>query len=373
MEKMNIRFPVKEKPEFMKELRGAVMAYFETHKISQYGNSKLVLKTIFMMLLYLIPYFLMISGIISSFAGVLACWVFIGLGKAGVGMGIMHDANHRSYSRNMRINQWMGATLYLLGGFPPNWRYQHNTLHHGYTNIEGHDEDIDPGSFLRLSPHKPLLKIHRYQHVYAWFLYGLMTLFWVTGKEFSQLIRYKKSNAQLGSKSYKKLLFLLIVSKLIYYIVFLIIPILVLPFAWYLTIVLFLAMHFTSGFVLTVIFQTAHVVPSSEYPLPNESGKLENNWAIHQLLTTTDFSPKNRVLSWFIGGLNYQIEHHLFPNISHVHYRKIAPIVREKAAKYGIPYYVQSTFRGAILSHAQMLKQLGRPYPQQKVAPVIIQ
>jgi linoleoyl-CoA desaturase len=363
MEQNKLKFPVQNKPEFILELREKVASYFEKNKISKYGNMNLVLKSIFMFLLYLTPYFLMMFGVISSLAGVFACWILIGVGKSGVGMAIMHDANHRTYSKNQTINKWLGKTLYMLGGFPPNWQQQHNTMHHGFTNIEGSDEDINPGAFLRISPHKPLLKIHKFQHLYAWFLYGLMTLSWVTAKDFRQLYRYKKTDVPLSSKnSYNQLFVILVVSKIIYYIALLVIPMIVLPFAWYWVILFFLTMHFTSGLILTTIFQTAHVVTTSEYPLPDKDGTMENNWAVHQLLTTSDFAPKNKLLSWLIGGLNYQVEHHLFPNISHVHYPKIASIVKEMAQKYGLPYHIQPGFFAAIREHAKMLKKLGRVY-----------
>ena len=356
-----IKFSAHNKKEFIIELREKVKGHFETNGISEYGNWSLILKTIFMFFLYFSPYFLMLFGVIESFAGVLLCWVAIGVGKAGVGMGIMHDANHRSYSNNQTLNKWMGSTLYLLGGSPATWQYQHNTLHHGFTNIEGHDEDISPVALLRFSPHKPLKKIHKYQYIYAWVFYGLMTLLWVTTKDFKQLIGYKKRGATLSNKmSFRQLWVIVIFSKIVYYTVFMLIPMLILPFAWYWIVVFFIAMHFTSGFILTIIFQTAHVVPTSEYPLPDKNGTMENNWAVHQLFTTSDFAPKSRIFSWFIGGLNYQVEHHLFPNISHVHYRKISNFVKEIAHKYNLPYYVQPGFARALVEHGRMLKKLGR-------------
>jgi len=361
MEQKKIQFSHRQKPEFINELRGKVAGYFENNNISKYGGRRLVFKSLVMLALYTVPYILMIAGVITSFWSVLLCWVLIGAGKAGVGMSVMHDANHSSFSPNQKVNIWLGKTLYLLGGFPANWRYQHNTMHHGYTNIEGYDEDIDPGPYLRISPHKPLYRIHRYQHIYAWFLYSLMTLSWVVSKDLAQLNRYHRQGISLSNKhNYHQLLVSLLVSKLIYFTVFLVIPILVLPFAWYWIILFFLLMHFTSGFILTTIFQTAHVVTTSSYPLPDEEGKIENSWAIHQLMTTSDFAPKNRLLSWFIGGLNYQVEHHLFPNISHVHYPALAPIVRETALSHQLPYHVQPGFFEALKVHARMLKQLGR-------------
>ena len=361
MERKKIRFTAQNKKEFIIELREKVTNYFDQNGISGYGNMNLFVKTAFMLLLYFSPYFLMLTGVIDSFAGVLLCWIIMGVGKAGVGMAVMHDANHRSYSHNKWVNVWMGNTLYLLGGSPVTWQYQHNTLHHGFTNIEGYDEDIDPGSLLRFSPHKPLLKIHKYQHIYAWILYGLMTLSWITTKDFRQLIQYKKEGGLSSNTSAAQLWITLIVTKLMYYVAFMLVPILILPFAWYWVIVFFLVMHYTSGFLLTVIFQTAHVVPTSAYPLPDRDDTLENNWAVHQLYTTSDFAPQSRIFSWFIGGLNYQVEHHLFPNISHVHYKKISKLVKEIADKYNLPYFVQPTFFKALWEHGRMLKKLGRP------------
>jgi linoleoyl-CoA desaturase len=361
MQQNKIKFQGQKNPEFISELRKRVSDYFDVNHISKFGNMNLLLKAVFMFSLYLIPYFLMIFGVIQSFWMVFAAWVIIGLGKAGVGMAVMHDANHGSFAKNSKVNKFLSYSMYLVGGFPLNWQHQHNTLHHGFTNIDGHDEDIDPGSVMRLSPHKPRLKVHKFQHIYGWFLYGLMTISWVTTKDFEQLERYRKAGVSLNTnKTYKQLFVMLTLAKLIYYSVFIIIPMIVLPFAWYWILIFFFIMHFTAGFILTTVFQTAHVVPATLYPLPDENGSMENNWAVHQLLTTSNFAPKNKFLSWFIGGLNYQVEHHLFPNISHVHYSKISGFVREMAEKYNLPYHVQPGFIKAVIEHGRMLKKLGK-------------
>ena len=356
-----IRFSPQKKGDFIIELREKVKLYFETNKLSKNGNPGLIFKSIFMFLLYMAPYFLMLSGVISSFYGILLCWFIMGVGMAGMGMALMHDANHGSFSEKAGINAFFSKSLYLLGGFPPTWRYQHNTMHHGFTNIDGQDEDIDPPSFLRFSPHKPLHNIHRFQYLYAWFFYGLMTISWATEKDFKQLYGYKKSGVILsGDKSYRSLFIKLIVSKIIYFVIFLVVPLLVLDISWYWVLLFFLMMHFVCSVILGAVFQTAHVIPSSSFPLPDENGNVENNWAVHQMLTTADYSPRSRFFSWFIGGLNFQVEHHLFPNISHVHYKNISPIVRETAKKYNLPYHVQANFYQAVLNHIRMLKTLGR-------------
>ena len=348
--------------DFLTELRTSVNDYFKNNKIEPYGNTPILLKTAFMGVLYIAPLILMISGVFTSVPVILACWLLMGFGLSGVGMATMHDANHGSFSKKRWINKLFGNSLYLLGGFPPNWRYQHNTLHHGFTNIEGHDEDIAPPEILRLSPHRPLKKIHRYQYLYAWFLYSLMTISWIIVKDFTRLKKYREMGVKLnGNRNYKKLLVDLIVSKVLYYLLLLVVPLLTVPVAWYWTATGFVLMHLVGGLVLAAIFQTAHVVPTSDYPLPDENDELNNNWAAHQLHTTCNFAPKNRLFTWLVGGLNHQVEHHLFPNISHIHYRKIADIVQEKAREFGMPYHVNRSFVSAVFQHTRMLKFLGMP------------
>jgi len=361
MTSKKVKFSPQTNPDFINELRAKVKDYFESNNRSKYGNTSIVVKSVVMFIMYLAPLGLMLSGIITSVAVILLCWIIMGIGMAGIGMVLMHDANHSAFSKHMRVNKFLSGSMYLLGGFPPNWQYQHNTLHHGFTNIDGHDQDIDPAGILRFSPHKPLYKIHRLQFIYAWFLYGLMTLLWVTTSDFNRLSSFKKMGALLNTnKSYNRLLLNLIVAKILYYAVFMAVPIIFIPVSWYWIILGFLAMHFVSGFILSTIFQTAHVMTTSAYPLPDENGNISNNWAIHQLMTTSDYSPKSRIFSWFIGGLNFQVEHHLFPNISHVHYKKLSVLVKETAEKYNLPYNVQPNFIHALRNHTKMLKMLGR-------------
>lgn len=351
----------KTKSDFVTELRQSVNEYFSKNNLDRHGNTKILFKTIVMTLIYLGPYFYMILGDISSVYVLYSCWVLMGMGVAGIGMNIMHDANHGSFSANSKINKWMGKSLYLLGGSPLTWKYQHNTLHHGFTNIDGTDEDIAPIGILRFSPHKPLLKIHKYQHLYAFFFYSLMTISWISKKDFANIRKYKSMGATLSdSKSFNQILVDLIISKILYYIVFLIIPLLVLSFSWYIIIIGFIMMHLLSGFILSIIFQTAHVMPSSNYPLPNSDSEIETNWAIHQLCTTANYAPKSKMFSWFVGGLNFQIEHHLFANISHIHYRNLSPIVANLTQKYNLPYNVEKSFASALWKHVEMLKMLGK-------------
>jgi linoleoyl-CoA desaturase len=252
----------------------------------------------------------------------------------------------------------------FVGGYSLNWQLQHNTLHHTYTNIHEHDEDIAPPGFLRFEPHAELKKIHRFQFLYAWFFYGMMTMMWATTKDFMQLVRYNKMGLLAIKKTtFKKELYLLILNKIFYLSYSLGLPILLIHQPWYLVFAGWLIMHFTCGLILALIFQPAHVVDLTEFPLPDATGNMQDDWAAHQLKTTTNFATKSWAFSWFVGGLNFQVEHHLFPNICHVHYKKLAPIIKKTAQEFNLPYYSKKTFVGAVAAHAKLLYALGKPAP----------
>lgn len=347
--------------EFAAELFNAVNKYFENKGISRQGGAEIIIKTLFMSLVYFVPYAMLLSGIITTLAPVLIAWFVMGIGMSGLGVATMHDANHGSFSKYQWVNKLFEKSLYVLGGLPANWKYQHNTLHHGFPNVEGHDEDIGHDGILRFSPHKPLKKVHKYQYIYAWALYGLMTFSWITLKDFKRLFRYKRDGAVLdGSGNYTLLFIKLLISKIVYYGAFLVLPLILVPIVWYWTVLGFLLMHFVSGLILSTIFQTAHVVPSSDYPLPDDNDELDSNWTVHQLYTTADFAPNSKVFSWLVGGLNFQVVHHLFPSISHVHYKNMSKIVQEMTQKHNLPYHVNGSFFRAVGQHIMMLKALGR-------------
>ncbi len=355
-----IIFNTKEKSEFVKELRKRVNNYFKENNISKTANSKMVIKTITMIALYIVPYFFIIFNISENSWIVLSLWILMGIGMAGIGFSIMHDANHGSYSKNQNLNKYLGYLINIIGGSSVNWKIQHNVLHHTYTNINGHDEDLNADPLMRFSPDQKRRKAHKFQQFYAWFLYGLITISWSIKKDFIQLERYKgKDLLKTQGITYKKAFFRLILAKIFYYSFILVLPIIFSSQVWWMTLVFYFLMHFTCGLFISVIFQLAHVVSEASFPKPKEDGSMENNWAVHQLFTTANFARNNLLLSWFVGGLNFQIEHHLFPNICHIHYRKISNIVKNTAKEFNLPYH-QNSLWGAISSHAKFLAKLGK-------------
>lgn len=346
--------------DFFSTLTQRVNGYFKTNHIERTANTEMVVKTVFMFALYFVPYFVLISGSVASAWGMLGLCLIIGLGKAGIGLSVMHDANHGSYSNKTWVNNLLGISLNLIGGHAVNWKVQHNVLHHTYTNVHDVDEDISPRGVLRMAPGSTWHPLHRYQHIYAWFFYGLLTFVWIVAKDYSRLVKYEKEGLLKKQKTTAaKEWTILIVSKIFYFSYIIVLPLVLLPVTWWQVALGFFVMHFVSGFILAIIFQPAHVVDGTEYPEADGKGNLENNWAIHQLLTTTDFGHKNKILSWYVGGLNYQVEHHLFPNICHVHYRNIAPIVEQTAKEFGLPYKSKDTFFQAVAAHAKLMKELG--------------
>lgn len=313
-----------------------------------------------MLLLYLVPFIVILTGAVKGFWPLMGLWAIMGIGMAGIGMSVMHDANHQVYSSKRKVNTRLGYLINLLGGYHHNWIIQHNMLHHTYTNIDGFDEDIDT-PVLRFSPEQEHKKFFKYQLYYAPFLYGFLTLNWLTFKDFTQLISYEKKNLlkRVGT-TLPRATTVVILNKLWYLVLFIGLPILLVSVPWWYMVVGFFVMHFISGLFLSLVFQSAHVLSETEFYAVAEDLSVENNWAIHQMRTTANFGHKSNVFSWFIGGLNYQIEHHLFPNICHVHYKKLSDIVREVAAKHEVPYNEHKTFLDAVKSHFKLVDYLGK-------------
>lgn len=342
--------------QFSINVRKNVNRYFEEKGISVKSNIAMVIKTIAMISLYIGPFVIILTVPLNAWIA-LALAVLMGIGLAGIGMSVMHDAVHGSYSRRQWVNKWLGGTMYLLGSNVLNWKIQHNVLHHTFTNITGLDEDIDDKGPIRLSDNRPLKFYHRYQFIYAFLFYGLMT-FTMLINDFTRLFSYHKAsllkneNKKIGHEFAKML-----VRKIIYLSAIIGLPIWLTDYSVWQILLGFFIMHWTGSIILSFVFQMAHVVEGAEQPVPQDN--IPTEWSIHQLNTTSDFGRSNRLLSWYVGGLNFQIEHHLFPNICHIHYREIAPIIERTAIEFGLTYNLKPTFRNAFASHVRRLKELG--------------
>jgi len=348
-----IRFQRKDETGFFRELKNRIDNYFEENKLTKTGGSRMVWKAVGMMSMYLIPYGLILSGMFGPWTMLLLC-IWMGAGLAGVGMSVMHDACHGAFSEKRWVNKLFARSMYLVGGNVYNWKIQHNTLHHTFTNVHHADEDIAGKAFLRLDRNDELKRSHRFQHYYAFALYTLMTIAFHV-KDFRQVWNWGK---QTSRKVFVREFTLLVLGKLFFFAFVLVPPMLLLDVAFWQVLIGFMAVNLTSGFVLSVIFQLAHIVEEAEQ-IKAVDGEIDHIFAVHQLKTTANFSPRSKFLTWYLGGLNFQVEHHLFPNICHLHYKNLAPIVEKTAREFNVSYHIHQTFGSALGSHMRMLKRLG--------------
>jgi linoleoyl-CoA desaturase len=353
-----IRFEASAKRTFHTELLKNVNSYFKENNISKHANMTMVVKTCTLLAMYFIPY-LIILNVAMPVWSMWLLTVVIGVALAGIGMGVMHDSCHGAYSSKPLINNFLSYSMNLIGGNKYNWVIQHNIKHHTFTNIFHADEDLENGNVIRLSPYSEYKWFHKYQHIYCWLLYSLGTLSWVTIKDFKQFGQlFKEDNKKNGKGAFIAELAILIFTKILYYVYMVVIPYMLLDLSLGQVLVGFLTMHFVAGWILSITFQLAHVVENTEHSIANvpEVTEIEDSWAIHQIKTTANFARKNPLLNWYLGGLNFQVEHHLFPNICHVHYDKIAPIVKKAVEDNGYTYNEYPTMTNAVVSHYNALK-----------------
>ena len=347
--------------EFHKEVREAVNEYFRKH----HGNIRTAprqnwFKVSFVALLYILPFIFALTFFADNPWLYLAMFACMGVGMAMIGLNIAHDANHGALSKNTGLNRFAGSIIYLIGIDRAIWQHEHNVEHHTFTNIHGYDSDIAVPFLLRLSPEQKQLKMHRYQHIYAWLLYGVITFRWAT---FGDFMRFAKNHREAGRPNPKKFrwgMVKLAAWKLLYHGYIWIMPWLLFSVPLPVALGGFLLMQFIAGVMMGTILQAAHIMPDMKFLKPDENMSIQDQWAVHQLATTCNFATRNKVLNWIFGGLNFQIEHHLFPNVSYVHLPKIARIVEEVSKKYKLPYRSYRTFFGAVMAHGSYLKWIGR-------------
>jgi linoleoyl-CoA desaturase len=341
---------------FQSELRRRVDRYFRSTGRGQRDCPQMYLKTAIVAGWFVASYVLLVF-LVGTWWLALPLALSLGLSMAAMAFNIQHDGGHRAYSDHGWVNKLMALTLDLLGGSSYVWARKHNSIHHSYANITGHDDDIDIGPLGRLSPHQRRLKFHRLQHFYLWALYGFLPIKWQVYDDFRDVITGRIGKHRLvRPKGWDLATFL--GGKAIFFTLALVIPLLLHP-AWA-VLPLLLAAEFVLGLVLSVVFQLAHCVEEAAFPLPRQdTGRMEAAWPVHQVETTVDFARGSRLLSWFIGGLNFQIEHHPFPQVCHVHYPALARLAEETCREFGLRYVAHETFLAGVASHFRWLRRMG--------------
>ena len=352
-----MRFPASG--PFRADLEQRVEAWFARTGASQCATFSMRLKTVLHLTWLFGSWALLVFAPVPLWTVPLLA-ISIGLAQAVVGFSVMHDANHDSYASTRRMNRLIGLTIDLIGGSSLIWRQKHNVLHHTYTNVQGLDADLEAGPLLRFAAWQPRRAFHRYQHVYAPLLFGVFPFRWFFWDDFRDLFTCTVSGRPMPKLSFKDILGVL-VMKALFITWWLVVPIALHPTLWLIPI--YLLTSLVLGNALAWVFQLAHCLEEADF-LPAPGGEAApQSWAEHQVATTVDFAPDNHLLSWFLGGLNFQVEHHLFPRICHVHYPALAPIVAETCRDHGLRYRCEPTFRSALTANLRWLRKLGAPQP----------
>lgn len=342
---------------FHAELKKRISNYFEEVGKSQTGDYPIFIKAVILMVIFLAIYIHLVFFTPNVFFQVLES-ILLGGVVAAIGFNVMHDGAHGSFSKYKWVNSFAAFSLNILGGNSFMWNMKHNVIHHAYTNVDGIDDDIDIQPWMRMSSTQKKYRLHKYQHIYFWFLYSLLYIFWIFVLDYQKYFKSKIGNMPLKKmKLSDHLVFW--GFKIFHFFLFVGLPIYMVGFTSWL--VSFLIFTLVAGLVLSLVFQLAHTVEHTAFPMPNEeTNKLDDEWAVHQIKTTANFATHNKLVSWLVGGLNFQIEHHLFPKISHVHYPAISKIIRQACQEYGIDYIEYPRVRYAVASHVAFLKQMGR-------------
>ncbi len=343
---------------FKHALETRVDDYFRQAGISKTGNFSMYLKAALLLAWLAGSYYLMVFHV-SSWPGGILTGLSLALAMAAVGFNIQHDGNHGSFSSRPWINRLAGLTLDLLGSSSYLWIWKHNFSHHTYTNIPDVDDDIDLVPVGRLSSEIPLRSYHRFQHFYLWFFYTFLVIQWHFYNDYQKLFTGK-----IGQRTFPRPrgwdLAGVVVGKVTLLSLAFIIPFLRHP--WWVVVAAYLGVMMVVGLVISVVFQLAHVVEETEHPASSEDVHAE--WVVHQIRTTADFARENRLLTWYLGGLNFQVIHHLFPRICHVHYPQVARVVAQVCRDHQINYQAHRSVSGAIRSHFRFLRLMGRAQPQ---------
>lgn len=340
-----------------KELKSRVNQYFVDNKIDQTGNAALYFKAVLLTICFVGVYVHLVFFTPAWYWAVPEC-ALLGCLIAAIGFNVMHDGSHGSFSGQRWSNRLAAYSISMLGASHFMWNIKHNMIHHSFTNVDGVDDDIEIGVLMRFAPTQERFRIHRFQHVYFASLYMLMYVFWVFYSDYLKYFTKKIGSVPLKKMSTKEHIMFWVV-KVYHAVVFVAVPIYMVGFwPW---LIGFLVASLLSGFILSIVFQLAHTVEDAEFPVPNEeSNKLPDEFAAHQIKTTANFATQNKVISWLVGGLNFQIEHHLFPKISHVHYPAISKIVQKVCHEYQLNYVEYPTMGRAVLAHVRFLKAMGR-------------
>lgn len=349
------------KDEFLKTLTQRVNAYFSDRGISRHANAEMIWKTIIILASWAGTYALIMSDILSDSPWLLMLtFLFLGFVNISIAFNIVHDACHGAYSSNPKVNKVLGYSMNFIGGNAYLFTMMHNA-HHAFVNIRGIDVTLETHGLFRFTPAEPYKKVHRWQHIYTPILYSLAMLQWTVMKDFKWMFAETNIGNNKGIKHPKSEIWILLVSKAFYFGVTLALPMIFLSAPWWVVLLCWINMHILPGATFAFIFQVTHVFDGTCYPVPDKDGSIENNYAIHVLETTADFSRKKPIANWWMGCINIHVIHHVLPKVCHVHYPALTQILKDTADEYGVRYQENKNFWIALKKHMAMLKHLSKP------------
>jgi linoleoyl-CoA desaturase len=317
------------------------------------------LKAVVIAVLSLASYWVLVATSWSVLEKIAATLVLV-VSLTAAATCVFHDGNHAAFSTSRLVNRLAGYTGDLLGASSWIWRFKHNNLHHGNTNMVGIDADIDQAPFARLAPAQPWRPWHRYQHLYMWVLYGFLTLQWFLISDFVDLKNHGIANQRFARQPRRRDIVMIAVGKLLH-----IGWAIALPLAyhrWWIVLTFYLAISWTVGLLLATMFQLAHCAQLAEFPAI-DTARRGPDFIAHQLRTTVDVHCRTklgaRALHWLMGGLDYQIEHHLAPRLPHTVYPLVAKRLRRACTECHLTLHSHATPWQAVRSHARWLKAMG--------------
>lgn len=341
---------------FHEELVRRVDAYFVETGLSTRDAPGMALKTAVIVAAVIVFYSLLVFGA-ATVGQALACSAALAVALGGLGFSVAHDGNHGAISARPWLNRLMGMAYDAIGASSFVWKWKHNTLHHSFPNIPELDEDIERQPLFRLTPAQTRLRAHRFQFLYAWALYGLLVVKWQLVSDFRDVFRGKTGTHPFSSPKGSELA-LFCGGKLLFALWAFGLPAFFHPLQT--VICFYLVTAAILSLIMCTVFQIAHCYEDAGTArLDPETRSIDREWAKHQIEASADFCRGNALLSWYVGGLNFQIEHHLFPAVSHVHYPAISRIVERTCSEYGVRYTAFGTLREAVASHARWLYKMG--------------
>ncbi len=352
-----------EKNNFSKDLAKRFKQYFEENKISYYATPAMWFKAFVALSSWVLVYAFIMSDMLSTlpeaayYISLICAFTLLGFANIFIAFAISHDAAHGAFSKKKWVNTLMGLTFNFVGGNIYLLQKIHST-HHRFANIHGIDPQMESHGLLRNTPYEKYLPKHRFQHVYVVLIYALAYLHWVVIKDFKWMFFESHIGNEKNIVHPLKEKVILVVSKIIYFCLNLALPLLFLSAPAWVVILGFISIHVLPGMTFALIFQANHVFDGTTYPVPDDEGKISDNYATHTLRTTLDFARKNKLATFLMGGINVHAVHHMFPRYCHIHNTALTEIMLEVCDEYGYTYNEVPTFTEAVKIHFQMLKQL---------------